>query len=226
MSNQVSIEVQHRDDAGKNESRRLRRQGMIPAVVYGGGREPESVSVDPRPIDAVLDSERGKNTLIHLKIGDRELKRFVLIREIQRHPVTDRIIHADFVRVEMDKKVEVAVPLATVGLPWGVKNEGGLLDLIHRTVAISVLPADIPEKITVDVSELHVGQHIAAGDLKLPEGMELAGAASETLITVLGKAKEEEEAVAAAPAEGEGEAEAAEAKPEAAAPAKKGEGKK
>lgn len=191
MSQVVNIEVQHRDEIGKNESRRLRAQGLIPAVVYGGGREPEGVMVDPRPIDAVLHSERGRNTLIHLRIGDRELQRMVLIREVQRHPVTDRLMHADFVRVEMDRKVEVSVPVNFVGTPLGVKNEGGLLDYIRRQVMIKVLPAAIPESLDADISALHAGQHLEAGKIQLPEGIELVTPPTDTLVTVIGKAKAE-----------------------------------
>lgn len=201
MANEVNIVVQHRDQIGKNESRRLRRSGLVPGVVYGGGREPEGISIDPRPLEAVLVSERGKNTLIHLTIGDRELKRMVLIRELQRHPVTDRLMHADFVRVEMDRKTDVAVPLLAIGIPLGVKNEGGLLEYVHRTVTIRILPADIPQHIEVDVSELHVGQHIEASDLKLPAGAELLMPPTETMLTCVGKKAEEAETPAAGAAE-------------------------
>jgi large subunit ribosomal protein L25 len=199
MSQEVTIEVQHREGSGKNESRRVRRAGLIPAVVYGGGREAEGVVVDPRPIGAVLESERGKNTLIHLRIGDRELKRMVMIREIQRHPVTDRILHADFVRVEMDRKTEVNVPIHLLGTPVGVTSEGGMVEWVHRAIAIRVLPGDIPEHLEADVSELHVGQHLEAGQLNLPSGAELMVPAGETVITIL--AKKAEEAATAAPSE-------------------------
>ncbi len=219
MATEVSIAVVPRESAGKNESRRLRRQGMVPAIVYGGGREPEGIAVDPRPVDAVLSTERGKNTLIHLTIGDRELKRMVLIREIQRHPVTDRIMHADFVRIEMDKKTEVWVPLNIVGVPLGVKNEGGMLEWVHRQVHIRVLPGDIPEHIDVDVSALHVGQHISAGDVTLPGGADLLMPPTDPMITVVGKKAEEE--AAAAPAEGEAAAAAAPPAEETPAPKKK-----
>lgn len=194
MSQEVTIEVQHREGAGKNESRRVRRAGLVPAIVYGGGRDPEGVVVDPRPIDSVLNSERGKNTLIHLRIGDRELKRLVMIREIQRHPVTDRILHADFVRVELDRKTEVRVPIQAVGIPLGVKNEGGMLEWVHREVPIRVLPGNIPEHLVADVSALHVGQHLEAGQLTLPEGVELMIPANDTVITIIGKKAEEETA--------------------------------
>jgi len=225
MSNEVTIQVQPREGQGKNESRRLRRAGLIPAVVYGGGRDPEGVIVDPRPIAAVLDSERGRNTLIHLRIGDRELKRMVMIREIQRHPVTERILHADFVRVELDRKVDVTVPVNLLGTPVGVKSEGAMLEFVHREVLIRVLPSAIPDRIDADVAELHLGQHLEAADLKLPEGAELLTPPTETIATVVVKAKVEEP-TPAAPVEGaEGAAPAAEGAEAAAEGEAKSEGK-
>ena len=127
MSQQIVIEVEPRETLGKNASRRLRRAGLIPAVVYGGGREPVGVQVDPRPVEAALHSPMGLNTLIQLKLAGRDLRRMVLVREIQRHPVTEQLLHVDFVRVEMDRKIEVSVPVELVGTPVGVKNEGGIV---------------------------------------------------------------------------------------------------
>lgn len=213
MARIVDLMVESREANGKNAAGRVRRSGQVPAVVYGGGREPLPVQVDPRAIESILHSEHGRNTLIHLKVGDRELKRLVLIREIQRHPVTDRILHADFVRVEMDRKIEVPVPVHLVGTPIGVKSEGGMLDFVRRTVEIKVLPGEIPDFIEGDVENLHSGQHLAAGDLVLPAGAELLTAASDTIATVVGKPGEEE-AAPAAPAEGEAPAEGAEPKAE------------
>jgi large subunit ribosomal protein L25 len=217
MSQEVVIEVASREGQGKNAARRLRAEGMIPSVVYGGGREPEAVSVDPRPVQAVIDSDRGLNTLIHLRIGERELRRMVMIRQVQRHPLTERLMHCDFVRVEMDQPLEVDVPVNLVGTPEGVKNEGGLLEFVRRQVTIRVLPERIPDELDADISGLHVGQHLEAGDVPLPEGIELITPPTETLCTLVGRAaavtaeEEAEEAEAAEAAEAEeGEAEAAE----------------
>jgi large subunit ribosomal protein L25 len=206
MSQQVQLQVDSRSDrGGSGASRRLRRAGKVPAVVYGGGVAPEAVELDPRPILALLGSESGRNTLIQLRIGERELKRMVMLREVQWHPVTGRLLHADFVRVEMDKKIAVDVAIHALGVPLGVKNEGGTLDLVHRTIRIKVLPNAIPDFIEVDVSELHAGQHIEASEVKLPAGAELAMPPHETIVTVLGKTAEPEPeaapADAAAPAE-------------------------
>lgn len=218
MSQVVNFEVVPREEFGKNAAGRARRAGYVPAVVYGGGREPQGVLVDPRLIEGVMHSERGLNTLIHLKIGDRELKRMVLIRQIQRHPVTERVTHADFVRVEMDKKVEVGIPVHVVGTPVGVKNEGGMLELVTRSVLVRCLPGEIPDFVEVDVSGLHNNQHIEAREVALPAGVELAANPHDVIVTILGKQAEEVKPAA--------EAEAAAAPvAEAAKPAAKASGK-
>ncbi|MDQ7006929.1 MAG: 50S ribosomal protein L25 [Acidobacteriota bacterium] len=210
MSQELHIEVIERDEAGKNASRRLRKAGKIPAVVYGGGRDPVSVQVDPRPIEAVLESPRGWNTLIQLKVGDRELKRMVMLRDVQRHPATEALLHADFVRVELDELIVVSVPVELTGTPVGVKTEGGLIDFVNRQVQVKTLPGLIPDNLPVDISDLHVGQHLEAKDLPLPEKVELVTPPTETICVCAGKsASEEEEAEAAAAAEAEAEAAAA-----------------
>jgi len=191
MSQVVNFEVTPREEFGKNAAGRARRSGFVPAVVYGGGREPQGVLVDPRLIEGVMHSERGLNTLIHLKIGDRELKRMVLIREVQRHPVTERVTHADFVRIEMDKKIEVAVPVHIVGTAVGVKSEGGMLEVVNRSVSVRCLPAEIPDFVEVDVTELHDGQHLEAKDVPLPTGVELAAHANDVIVTILSRQAEE-----------------------------------
>jgi len=188
---EVIIECQLREGVGTNDARRLRHAKTIPAVVYGGGRDPQPVVVDPRPIESVLESETGLNTLIHLRVSGRDLRRMVLIRQVQRHPVTERLLHCDFLRVEMDQPIDVAVPLSFVGVPEGVKNEGGLLQFVHREVTVRVLPSKIPAHIDVDISGLHTGQHLEAGEVPLPEGCELLTPANETLCTVVGKGAEE-----------------------------------
>ena len=224
MSQVVNFEVTPREEFGKNAAGRARRSGYVPAVVYGGGREPQGVLVDPRLIESVMHSERGLNTLIHLKIGEHELKRMVLIREVQRHPVTERVTHADFVRVEMDKKIEVAIPVHIIGTAPGVKSEGGMLELVNRAVFVRCLPGDIPEFVEVDVSELHNNQHIEARDVALPAGIELAAHPNDVIVTILGK--QAEEAKPAAEAEVAPAAAEPAAKPAGGKSGGKAEGKK
>lgn len=216
MTEEFHIEVFEREEQGKNASRRLRARKMIPAVVYGGGRDPVGVEVDPRPVEAVIASEKGRNSLIQLKVGGRELRRRVLLRDVQRHPVTEQLLHADFVRVEMDQVVSATVPIELVGTPLGVKDEGGAVDFVNRSIEVRCLPGDIPAVLQIDISGLHVGQHLEAADVPLPENIELLTAPTDTICTVYGKkaadaAAEAEEAEEAAAEEGAAE----EAAPEA-----------
>jgi large subunit ribosomal protein L25 len=196
---EVHIESQPREGrGGSSAAGRLRRTGLVPGVVYGGGVAPESIALDPRPLLSLLSQEGGQNSLIHLKIGSRELRRMVMLKELQYHPISGRLTHVDFARVEMNQKIAVEVPVHVVGTAAGVKNEGGLLELVHRTVRVKVLPAEIPQFVEIDVTELHTGQHVEASELKLPAGAELAMPPHETIVTVLGKSAQAEEAPGAA----------------------------
>jgi large subunit ribosomal protein L25 len=160
---EARLEAATRDSFGKNEARRLRVKGQIPAVLYGGvtgsTRPPATnISVDPKVLSRILHSESGVNTLIGLKVGEEDVK--VLVREYQLDPVTNKLLHVDFYRIAMDKKLTVTVPIVLKGEPKGVKQQGGLLDFVHREIQIECLPAEIPEHIEVDVTELMLGQSI------------------------------------------------------------------
>ena len=142
-----------RDEFGGSRSGRLRRKGHIPAVIYGGEAKTESLTVDPKELLRILRSQSGVNTLIALKLDGAGDAR-VLVKEYQVHPVTQRLLHADFYRVAMDKVIRVTVPIQLVGEAKGVKAQGGVVDFVHREVVLECLPADIPEHITIDVTEL------------------------------------------------------------------------
>ena len=149
---------------GKNEARRLRARGRIPAVVYGGKDGGKAIAVDPKALVKILRTEQGANTLIALNVpgaGDAR----VLVREYQLDPITHELLHADFYRVAMDKLLRVQVTVVPLGEPKGVKQQGGVLDIVHRQIEIECLPADIPNNIEVDVSELMVGQSIRVKDI-------------------------------------------------------------
>ena len=159
------LEASPRSSRGKNEARRLRASGKIPAVVYGGeqpGGTP--IEVDPKVLMRILHSDTGVNTLINLKTGGASQVR-VLVREYQVDPVTSHLLHADFYRVAMDKKLTVTVPIVVRGEAPGVKQQGGVLDFVHREVDVECLPADIPDHIDVDVSGLMVGQSVRVRDV-------------------------------------------------------------
>src|SRR4029079_19089482 len=158
------LEATTRDTFGKNEPRRTRRSGLVPGVLYGEGKDATPISVEPRALLRILHSESGANTLISLKLAGAGDTR-VLVKDFQLDPVTHQVLHADFYRVAMDKAVEVTVPVTVKGEPKRVKQQGGILEFIRREIIVSCLPADIPEHIEVDVSELMLHQGIRLRDI-------------------------------------------------------------
>src|SRR5262245_22773521 len=170
---ELNLEVQPRQETGKNSNNRLRAQGLVPAVVYGGGREPMAIQVDKRTLLELMRSTEGHNPVFLLQLAGTDKSRHAMIREMQIDPVSRRVLHIDFQRVLMTEKVKVAVHMELTGLPVGVKVDGGLLDFVTRELHVFCTPDKIPAKLVVDVSELHIGQHIEAKEVGLPEGVEL-----------------------------------------------------
>ncbi len=159
------LEVVRRDTFGDNNAGRLRRTGRIPAILYGGQIGPaEAIAVDPKALVKILHSDSGANTLIALKIDGTGDTR-VLVKAYQVHPVTREVLHADFFRVAMDKIIRVTVPVQLTGEAKGVKAQGGVIDFVHRELVLECLPADIPEHITVDVTELMLHDGVRVRDL-------------------------------------------------------------
>jgi large subunit ribosomal protein L25 len=162
---EATLQADRRDRFGRNEAVRLRQAGKIPAVLYGGGKgEAESLAVDPKALSKILHSESGVNTLIALKMtggGDAR----VLVKEYQIDPVSRKLLHADFYRIAMDKVLQVTVPIRLTGEAKGVKAEGGVVDWVHRDIELECLPADIPEHITIDISELGLHDGVRVRDL-------------------------------------------------------------
>jgi large subunit ribosomal protein L25 len=161
----ATLDVVRRDRFGKNEAGRIRQEGRIPAVVYGNASQAEPVSVDPKALLKILRSQSGANTLIALKIDGADAAR-VLVKEYQIHPISHHLLHADFYRVAMDRVLRVTVPVHLTGEAKGVKAQGGVVDFVHREVVLECLPADIPEHITVDVTELMLNDGIRVRDLE------------------------------------------------------------
>ena len=166
---EATLDAVKRSSRGKNEARRLRVAGKIPAVVYGAQKAGDAVntipvSVDPKPLMRILHSGSGVNTLITLKVeGDGDSR--VLVKEFLVDPITSQLLHADFYRVNMDKKITVTVQVIVKGEPRGVKVEGGVLDFVHREIELETLPADIPSAIEVDVSNLGLNDAIHVRDV-------------------------------------------------------------
>jgi large subunit ribosomal protein L25 len=159
------LEAVARDTFGKNEARRTRREGKVPAVLYGGdGAKATPIAVAPKALLKILHSESGQNTLIALKLAGSGDAR-VLVKDFQLDPITHEVLHADFYRVAMDKLLQVTIPIVVIGEPKGVKQQGGILEHIRREIEIECLPADIPEHIDVDVSELMLHQGVRVRDI-------------------------------------------------------------
>lgn len=161
----ATLQAVRRETKGKNEAVRTRQAGKIPAVLYGGASKTgESLSVDPKELSRILHSKSGVNSIVALKI-DGAPDTQVLVKHYQIDPVTHRLLHADFFRLAMDKQLRVTVPVHLTGEAKGVKTTGGTLDFVHREVTVECLPADIPEHIAVDVTELLIGQGVRVKDL-------------------------------------------------------------
>jgi large subunit ribosomal protein L25 len=209
----ATLDVVKRDGRGKNEARRLRAAGRIPAVVYGtrtDGKAPEGVpvAVDPKALLRILHSESGANTLINLTLDGRESR--VMVKEYQLDPITHRLLHADFYQLAMDKVITVTVSVLVKGEPVGVKQQGGLLDFVTREIQVQCLPTDIPEHIDLDVSELMLHQAIRLKELpENPKWKPLNDPETMLVHVVMPKAEESKETAAA-----EAAAPAAPAEPE------------
>ena len=166
---QVTMTAEARTGRGKNEARRLRRCGKLPAVVYGGEDSAGiPVTVDPKALLEIFHSESGVNTLIDLSVDGGKSGQ-VLVKEFQVHPTRNELLHVDFYRLALDKKITVCVRIIVKGESLGVKQQGGLVDFIQRDVQVECMPTEIPEKIEVDISELMIGQGVrlreVSGDL-------------------------------------------------------------
>ena len=203
MKRDMTIVAEPRTGRGKNEARRLRAGGRIPAVVYGAGMDATAVSVDPKMIDKILYSNTGHNTIFNLEL-DGEGAKPAMIVDWQHDPLKDQLLHIDLARIDLKKKLMVKVPVHTQGDPKGVKQQGGLMEVVTREIEIECLPDDIPEHFTVDVTELLIGQNIRAADVPLGEDMELKSGPNTVICHVVAlRVSETTEAAEAAP---EGEA--------------------
>jgi large subunit ribosomal protein L25 len=201
---ETTLQAEKRDGRGKNEARRLRASGRIPAVLYGAEKDRAvEIAVDPRALMRILHSESGVNTLIGLQFDGGSTR--VLVKEYQVDPIDHKLLHADFYQVAMDKTLTVTVPIVLKGEAPGVKQQGGIVDFVNREIEIEVLPGDIPENITVDISELMLHEGVRVRDLKTEGAKWTPVSEPDTMIVhvVALKAEEPEptaEAAAAAPA--------------------------
>ena len=208
------LAVETRAGTGKGLARKLRAAGRIPAVCYSPGSSATQISVDPKALDRLLHkSSAGMNTLIDLSGGGLDGK-VVLVKELQRDPVSSVLLHADLFAVDVGKPIEVKVPVRIVGTPTGVTFGGGILDFPLREIEVLCLPRAIPEDLPIEVGALQVGDSIHVRDIALPQGVELVSDPDLSVVSVVLPAKEEEavpvEAVAVEGEEGAAPAEQAE----------------
>ena len=195
----ASLSAELRSDRGKGVARKLRAAGRVPGVVYGHGREPQSLSLVARDLDKLLSQIAAGSTVIELTLGRATTK--TLIREIQRHPFKKQVLHIDFMELVAGEKVIVDIPLVFVGVPEGVRLSGALLEQIVHSIEVNVDPSNIPNHIDVDVTNLAMGHSLHVRDLKLPEGLEVLTDEDTTICAVIAP-----RAVVEEKAEGEGEA--------------------
>lgn len=167
----VSFNATAREGTGKGAARSIRREGLVPAVIYGHGRDPISLSLNARDLDKMLGHIQAESTVIDITVGGQTAK--TLIREIQRHPIKRQILHVDFQALVAGEKVTVSIPITLTGIPEGVKLEGGVLDQTLRELEIEVDPSNIPDHAELDVSAMVIGDSLHVSDIKLPEGVEI-----------------------------------------------------
>jgi large subunit ribosomal protein L25 len=190
MAKQVKLAAERRTAVGRAAVRKLKAQGAVPAIIYGAKDKPEPLQVSRRDINALLSHASGENILVELEIGGKN--RLALVQEVQHSPVGGDVLHIDFHAVSMDEKIEAEVPLEPVGVANGVKNFGGLLEQNIRALAIECLPKDLPDKLTVDVSALNIGDSIHVRDIALPEGVRTRVQPDLTVFSVMAPTVEEE----------------------------------
>ena len=167
----ANLAAKARDNSGKGVSRKLRGEGRVPAVVYGHGRDPLSLSINTRELERLLDHIAAESTVIDLDIEGKPSR--TLIREIQRHPFKRQILHVDFQELVAGEKISVSVPIVLVGVPDGVRMDGGILDISMRELEIEVDPSNIPNHVEIDVTKLTIGSSVHVRDIPLPEGVEV-----------------------------------------------------
>ncbi len=205
MRQDITVAAEVRTSRGKNEARRTRKAGQIPAVVYGAFQDPISIAVNPRDLQKLVRSEGGYNTIFNLAIAGGETTPVMVVDE-QVDPIKGNWLHADLKRIDLTKRLRVTVPVHTHGEPKGVKVQGGLLEIVTRSVEIECLPDEIPASFTVDVTELLIGQSKRAGDLGISGSMKLVSPADQVIAHIVSlRAEETPAATEAAPAAAEPE---------------------
>ena len=180
---EASLKAEVREHKGSADSRRLRADGNIPAVVYGLGMEPLSVLVNARDFTNAMKTEAGSNIILNLEVGKQKIT--ALAREIQKHPYRNEFLHVDLIQIDLTKTVAADVHVNYIGTPIGVKEDGGLIQTINSSISITALPTNIPSAVSLDISGLNVGENATAKDVVLPEGVELSNEDDESVLVTI-----------------------------------------
>jgi large subunit ribosomal protein L25 len=196
----IELDVEKRTSHGKNEARRMRADGRIPAVVYGAGKPTVPISVDHKALSQAFREGAGEHAIFLLKLGGSDQSRHAMIKEFQRDPVSRKPVHIDFVRVLMDTKIRIRVGIEVQGIAKGVKTEGGILDFVTREVEIECLPGNIPPHLPIDVSELAIGDALRISQIPSVEGVQIVDDPEKVLVHVTHPTREAEPVAAAAEA--------------------------
>ncbi len=191
------IEAQLRTPGGKNVNKRLRNSGKIPAVIYGPGKQPVVVTVDPDIVQTILHSETGRNTIFGISVDGAEQNN-VMVKDYQLDPVHGNLIHTDFLEIAMDRLLVLTVNIETVGEAEGVKLDGGIMDIVTRSIEVECLPADIPESIKADVSHLKINDYIRVKNLQTDAKVKILTDPEVVVVTIVPPIKEEVPVEAAA----------------------------
>ena len=200
MAKQVKLKAEPRTNVGRSAVRKLKARGIIPAVIYGAKDKPQPLQLAARDINALMSHAAGENVLVELEIAGEKSSRTALVQEVQHTPVGGDIRHVDFHAISMDDTIQAEVPLEPVGTANGVKNFGGLLEQSLRVLTLECLPRDLPDRITVDISQLNIGDSIHVRDIQLPLGVTAKVPADLTAFSVLAPVVEEVPVVAEAEA--------------------------
>lgn len=199
----IELDVERRSTKGKNEARRARAGGKIPAVVYGAGKATVSITVDRKALSDAFRNGGGENAIFVLKLSGSDQSRHAMIKDFQRDPVSRKPVHIDFIRVLMDEKIRVEVAIEVVGTAKGVKTEGGILDFVTRQVEIECLPGNIPPHLPIDVTDLAIGDALRVSQIPSIEGVTIVDDPDKVLVHVVHPTQVEEPVAAAAEAAAE-----------------------
>ena len=187
---QVTLSAIKREKTGKEISKKLRKQGLIPAIVYGPRFQPLPIAVKFNELESILIKHKGETLLFNLELTDGEPSKIqAILKDYQTHPITDKIIHIDFLAIHEEETITLDIPLEFLGKPVGI-SKGGILEILLHELTIECLPSNIPDKIYVDINNLDVGDVLHVKDIKVPEGVKVINDPEETVLTIVAEAGE------------------------------------